>query len=283
MNFLNSFNRARLGELARTTWQRTMEDAILNRAAELAFWFLLGFFPMFLSVVSVVTLVTPGHGSNGVLMNYIASVLPSSASGLVGKVLGQTTGGSRLWLTLLFALWSSSSAMGGVMTTLNTINGVQEGRSWWKARLLSLTLALATGVLLSSALVIVIYGPELMSHLVPNGINATFWSVAQWPAAIVLLIGALLCLYRFAPDLKRRRWSKLVPGSIFAAVLWIAASLIFKVYVRHVSNFGIMYGSLGTLVVLMMWFYLSGIALLMGGELNSAIQGVTDQQRKRSK
>lgn len=263
--------RCHARKIVHRVWRRTESDRVLNRAAELAFWFLLGFFPMAVSVVSIASLFHPIGGSRGTLMLYVGKVLPSSASGLVGRVLGQTTGGGRAWFTLLFALWSSSSATSGIMETLNAISDTKEQRSWWKAKLVAVFLAIATGVVLTTALITVLFGPELLLRLLPNVAGADLWKVAQWPAAGVLLVLALLCLYRFAPSVKQR-WTRIIPGSAIGAVIWIVASLIFRFYVRHFSDFGLLYGSLGTLIILILWFYLSGIAILIGGEINAAMQ-----------
>jgi membrane protein len=118
----------------------------------------------------------------------------------------------------------------------------------------------------------VVYGPVLLSNLLPVAAAFHIWRLAQWPSAAVLLMMALLCLYRFAPNRNGQQWKRLVPGSVVATAIWIAVSLLFKLYVRHFSDFGILYGSLGTLVVLMFWFYLSGVAILIGGEVNFTLE-----------
>lgn len=254
-------------------WHRTLDDQVFDRAAELAFWFLMGFFPMLLSVTSMASMLSSGRNSQGTLVTYIGEVMPSAATSMIGTVLAQTTGGGRAWFSLLFALWSSSSATVGIIDTLNMIYGLQENRSWWKARLLAIALAAATGGMLTAALVIVVYGPVLLSTLLPGATTLHLWRLAQWPAALALLMAALLCLYKFAPNRHGQQWKCLLPGSVVASLIWIAVSLLFKLYVRHFSNFGLLYGSLGTLIVLMLWFYLSGIAILIGGEVNATLEG----------
>ena len=147
-------------QIVRTIGRRVLDDKVLNRAAELAFWFLLGFFPMLLAVAGIGSMFIGNGGSQATLTRYLGQALPSNTSKLVGSILQQTTGGGRAWLSLLFALWSSSSAITGVMTTLNVIYEIKEDRAWWKARLLAITLALATGALLLSTLILVVYGPD---------------------------------------------------------------------------------------------------------------------------
>ena len=128
-------------ELIRAIWRGSVETNVTNRAAELAFWFLLGFFPMLLSVTGMVSMIGSAPGSQGTLMTYVGEVLPSGASSLVRQVLAQTTGSGRAWFSLLFALWSSSSATSGLIDALNAIYGLKESRPWWKSRLIAVGLA----------------------------------------------------------------------------------------------------------------------------------------------
>ena len=259
-------------ELLDSIWRGAAKNDVVNRAAELAFWFLLGFFPMLLSVTSIASMIGSAPRSQGMVMKYVGEVLPSTASTLVRQVLAQTTGGGRAWFSLLFGLWSSSSATTGLMDALNAIYELKESRPWWKSRLIALTLAIAMGVLLTTALIIVMYGPAFLRHIAPGSAGFYVWKIAQWPAAALLLVLALLGLYRFAPNFPEQKWKWLLPGSIVAAVIWIAVSVLFKLYVLHFSHFGLLYGSLGTLVILMFWFYLSGAAILVGGEINAVLE-----------
>jgi membrane protein len=272
MAILHKLTGLRWPELLRAIWRESGETNVTNRAAELAFWFLLGFFPMLLSVTGMVSMIGSAPGSQGTLMTYVGKVLPSSASTLVRQVLAQTTGSGRAWFSLLFALWSSSSATSGLIDTLNAIYRLKESRPWWKSRLIAVGLAMAMGVLLTAALVIVVYGPLVLDKISPGSATLFLWKIAQWPAAALLLILALLGVYRFAPNLQEQNSKWLLPGSVVAAVAWMAVSVLFKVYVRHFSHFGLLYGSLGTLIILMFWFYLSGVAILVGGVINAILE-----------
>jgi membrane protein len=265
-------------DLIRSVWLGAVRNNVVNRAAELAFWFLLGFFPMLLSVTSIVTMISSNPGSQGTMMKYVGELLPSTATSLVRHVLAQTTGGGRAWFSLLFALWSSTSATSGLIDTLNAIYDVKESRSWWRSRLIAIALAIALGVLLTAALIIVVYGPFILHKIAPDSATFSIWNIAQWPAAAVLLIVALLGLYRFAPNVQGQKWKWLLPGSLVAAAIWLAVSVLFKLYIRHFSDFGLLYGSLGTLIILMFWFYLSGIAILVGGEINATLNAAANDR-----
>jgi membrane protein len=266
-------------ELIRATWQGTVSNNIANRAAELAFWFLLGFFPMLLSVTGMVSMFGSVPGSQSTLMKYLGEVLPSTASNLVRQVLAQTTGGSRAWFSLLFALWSSSSATSGLIDTLNAIYDLKESRPWWKSRLVAVALAIAMGALLTSALFIVVYGTIILNKISHISAILYTWKLAQWPAAALLLMLALLGVYRFAPNIQEQRLKWLLPGTIVATVIWMVISSLFKLYVRHFSDSGVLYGSLGTLIILMFWFYLSGVAILLGGEINAILEDAAARRR----
>ncbi len=259
-------------ELLNSIWRGAVKNDVVNCAAELAFWFLLGFFPMLLSVTSIASMIGSAPRSQGMVMKYLGEVLPSTASTLVRQVLAQTTGGGRAWFSLLFGLWSSSSATTGLIDALNAIYEVKENRPWWKSRLIAVILAIAMGMLLTATLIIVMYGPAFLRQVAPGSAGFYVWKIAQWPAAALLLILALVGLYRFAPNIPEQKWKRLLPGSIVAAVIWIAVSVLFKLYIRHFSHFGLLYGSLGTLIILMLWFYLSGAAILVGGEINAILE-----------
>ncbi|MBW4027951.1 MAG: YihY/virulence factor BrkB family protein [Acidobacteria bacterium] len=267
-----TFAWLRRRELFGAVWRGAANDDIVNRSAELAYWFLLGFFPMLLSVTSMVAMLSSAPGSQGTLMKYLGDVLPSTATTLVRHVLAQTTGGGRAWFSLLFALWSSSSATAGLIDTLNAIYDVKESRPWWKSRLLALGLAVAMGVLLTAALIVVVYGPILLHKIAPHAGTPQIWRLVQWPTAALLLVSALLSVYRFAPNTQEQKWKWLLPGSIVAAAIWMVASVLFKIYIHHFSNFGMLYGSLGTIIILMFWFYLSGLSILLGGEINAVLE-----------
>jgi membrane protein len=227
----------------------------------------------------LVSMLSLAPGSQEILMKYTGEVLPSTATSLVRQVLAQTTGSGKAWFSLIFVLWSSSSAASGLIDTLNAIYEVKESRPWWKSHLLAVALAIVLGLLLTGALIIVMYGPVILHKIAPGSATLNVWELAQWPAAAVLLILALVGLYRFAPDIQEQKWKWLLPGSIVAAAVWMVVSVLFKIYVRHFSHFGLLYGSLGTLIILMFWFYMSGIAILVGAEINSVLEDAVARQR----
>lgn len=260
------------------TARKTMNDDVVNSAAALAFWFMLGFFPLLFAVAGMVSMIGVGHGAHGLLVRYLGKVLPSSAATLVQQVLSETTG-RGVGLSLLFALWSASSATAGLTDALNAIYGLKETRPWWKARWRAVELAAGTGALLTIAVLLVAYIPVLVRAIAPGSTLILIWRIAEWPAAACLLFIVLLFLYRYSPDIQHQEWRWLRPGSVLAMIVWLAVSFGFKIYIRNFSNYGMLYGSVGTLIILMFWFYLSGAAILIGGELNAILEDAAGQHQ----
>ncbi|MGH9617645.1 MAG: YihY/virulence factor BrkB family protein [Acidobacteriaceae bacterium] len=265
-------------DLFRALVHQTMSDDLVDRAGALSFWFLLGFFPMLFAVIGMLSRAGFGSMWQASLMRYVGHALPSSASTLVKQVLTQTAGNRTAWYWLAFALWSVSSATSGLIDSLNVMYGLEESRAWWRAKLLSLVLAIGVVLLVAAALVAGVFSTVGLQKLASGPAIFGTIHIAEWIAAIFVLLFALLCLYRFAPDVRDQRWKWLLPGSVIAAIVWIVASMLFKLYVDRFGNYGRLYGTLGTLVILMFWFYISGIAILIGGEINAIVE---DEAAKR--
>jgi membrane protein len=183
--------------------------------------------------------------------------------------------GGLLTFGFAMALWSSSAALVSLIDALNQAYDIEEARPWWKVRLTAmwLTIALAALVLVSFALVI--GGPALAEWLAQRtGLGSVFewtWKIAQWPLVIALVATALGLLNYFGPDAEQD-WAWISPGALLATVVWLVASLAFKVYVANFADYNQTYGSLGGIIVLMLWFYLSGLAILIGAEMNAEIE-----------
>ena len=176
---------------------------------------------------------------------------------------------------MLIAVSSSSAAMVAIIDTLNTAYDVEEGRPWWKVRLTAilLTIGVAMFILVSFALLLV--GPTLATTLAESmNLGPAFewtWKVLQWPVLFALASLGIALIYYFAPDVEQD-WVWLTPGSIFATTLWLAASLGFKYYVVHWGNYTETYGLIGAVMILLLWFYISGLVILVGAEMNAEIE-----------
>ena len=183
--------------------------------------------------------------------------------------------GGLLTLGFLLAIWSSSAAMVAIIDTLNRAYDIDEARPWWKVRLIAigLTMGLALFILVSFALVLV--GPtaaQWIADRTPLGeVFVWTWMIVQWPIVFAIAATGIGLVYYFAPDAEQD-WVWLTPGSIMATILWLAASLAFKFYLASFGSYTETYGAIGGIMILMLWFYLSGVVLLVGAEMNAEIE-----------
>jgi membrane protein len=267
-------------ELGRRVWQQFWEDRIMGQAAQLSFYFLLSIFPLLLFLAALLGLLLNSDAAlHDLLTQYLGAVLPKSASALIEETLQEVNEGSnagKLSFGLLFSVWAASNGVVAIITALNIAYDVEEARPWWKRRLVALTLTAAFAVLVLGALLLMIYGGQLISwagaRLNLGAAALSAWHIAEWVLLLALVLLACNVLYVYGPNVRRRQWHWLMPGTVVALLLWLLASFGFKVYLRFADRYSLTYGSIGAVIVLLLWLYLSGAALLLGGEINSEIE-----------
>lgn len=272
-------------ELLRRVWRQFKQDRVLDQSAKLAFFFLLSLFPLLLFLMTLVGVVLQSSPDfQATLQEYLVAVLPSSASGLVEKTLGEITtssGSGQLSLALFFTLWTASRCVVAIMGGLNIACGVEDSRPWWKKNLVALGLTLVLLLLIAAALFTVVsgsrYGATVGDHLGASEVTAGVWRVLTWALPLLFALLAWNILYLYAPNVKDRRWRWLMPGTVVGVVLWLAGSFGFKFYLSYFDRYTVTYGSLGAIIILLLWFYLSAIAFLVGGEVNSELKKATGQ------
>ncbi|HEY8188980.1 MAG TPA: YihY/virulence factor BrkB family protein [Pyrinomonadaceae bacterium] len=273
-------------DLAKHVWADIGKDDIFGRAAQLSYYFLLALFPLLLFLMSVIGLIMgSGTGLRHSLFDYLGKVLPSSASQLVSNTIfevSDASGGGKISFGILAALWAASNGMGAISESLNVAYHVKESRPWWKQRLIAIGLTLALAVLIISALVIVLYGGRIADGLANRyALGGTFtlvWKILQWPIVLFFLFLAFALIYYWAPDLKDQNWRWITPGSVVAVVLWLMVSFGFRLYLHFFDSYSKTYGSLGAVIILMLWFYFTGTAILIGGEVNSDIEAAAARE-----
>jgi membrane protein len=264
-------------ELLRRTFDEAFfKDNCLGMSAQLAYYFFFALFPALLVVLALASSFSsdPEFVSHSFVV--LRGVVPEQVISIFTEQLGRIreNQGGLLTIGMLAALWSSSAAMTAIIDTLNAAYDIEEGRSWWRVRLTAvlLTVAVATFIVISFALVLA--GPALAERLAAwFGLGAPFewgWKILQWPLVFTLVSIGFALVYYFAPDAEQD-WIWLTPGSIVGTMLWLLASLGFKFYVTSYGSYET-YGVLGGVMVLMLWFYISGLVLLVGAELNSEIE-----------
>jgi membrane protein len=265
------------GEVTRRTLAAVIADNILGWSAELAYYFFLALFPALLFFVALASFF-PIHDLTDQIIGALGRFAPGEVLALVRQQLLQISknnNGGLLTLGLLGTIWSASSGMSAVIGTLNQAYHVQEGRSWVRVRITAilLTSALALFVLVSFALVLI--GPaaaDKVADLFHLGtVFAWTWKIVQWPLIAALIIAGFAMVYYVGPDVKQE-WEWIAPGAVFAALIWLLVSLEFRLYVSAFGNYQKTYGAIGAVIVALLWFYLSGLALLIGAEMNAVIE-----------
>jgi membrane protein len=254
------------------------EDEVLTRSAALAYYFVFALFPMIFFLMAVLGFFARSHDLQSSLLNYTARFMPGEASGLVQKTLQEIatySSGLKLALGLALALWSASGGVSSIMDALNRCYQVKDSRPWWERRLISIGLTVAISALTILALGIVLYGSEITDYVGSRvGLSAVAmeaWHVVQWPVALCFVAVSFALLYYWGPDVDQK-WQWITPGSLVGVLLWVGVSLLFRVYLHFFNSYSKTYGSLGAVIVLLFWLYISGLALLLGGEINAEIE-----------
>jgi membrane protein len=264
-------------ELARRVWSEMQEDEVTDRAAALAYYFLFALFPALLFLTTLLGLL-PIPNLMDRLMEYVSQALPADAASVTQKTLQEVmrgAGSGLLSIGVLGALWAASSGIGSIMSALNVAYDVTETRPFWKRKALAIGLTLLFSVFILTALVLMVFGPKIGETVASwVGLGSVFtlvWNVVSIPVVIVLVTVGVALVYYLAPAAEQKfRW--VTPGSALAVVLWLAMSAGLRYYVSHFANYNATYGSIGGVILLMLWLYLSGVALLIGAEVNSEIE-----------
>lgn len=280
MKSLWKFGGLRLTDLLKRVWSEIQEDEVFGRGAQLAYYFLLALFPLLFFLTSVIGLLLgSGTGLRHSLFNYLSSVLPGSAFTVVDRTMyevSETSSGSKLTFGVLAALWAASNGMGAITQALNVAYDVEESRPWWKQRLVAVQLTVLLSFLIVTALILLLYGSRIADWLAAYfGFGTAFslvWKIAQWPLVLLFMLLAFAFIYYAAPDLKEQKWTWLTPGSAMGVTIWLLVSFGFKVYLHFFNSYSATYGSLGAVIILMLWLYFAGSAILIGGEINSVIE-----------
>jgi membrane protein len=273
-------------ELGRRVWAEIQDDDVFGRAAQLSYYFLLALFPLLLFLTSLVGLFA-GEDSEirTSLFRYLAAVLPGEASDLIAKTVNDVTqgsGGGKLSFGILATLWAASNGMGAISESLNAAYDVKETRPWWRSRLTAILLTFALAALIVGALVLVLYGHDIAETLASSlGLGRAFelgWKVLQWPIVLAFVLLAFALIYYFAPSLEDQDWKWITPGALLGVGLWLLISFGFKLYLEFFNSYSATYGSLGAVIILMLWFYFTGLAILVGGEINSEVENAMAEQ-----
>jgi membrane protein len=261
-------------------WQGISEKNLFLAAGGVTYSMLLSLFPGLLALVSLYGLFFD-RAQVEKQVAAMSGLLPQAAQKLIVDELNQivTTSGGALGLGavvgLLFALWSASRAMSGLMSALDIAYGEVETRSFFRFNLMAVGLTLGLLIFSIIAIVLVAALPAVVAFVGASGPFTWIILIGEWPFLLGVVLTTLAILYRFAPDRHPPQWKWLTPGAAAAAVLWILGSILFSVYVANFTNYNATYGSLGAVVVLLTWLYLTSLVVLLGAELNAEMERQT--------
>jgi membrane protein len=270
--------RTGLWPTLKRTVQEFQEDNLTDWAAALTYYGLLALFPALIALVSIVGLVADPQSTTNTIRDIVTRVGPDSAAttfeGPIRQVTeSRGTAGFALIASTLLALWSASGYLGAFIRASNVIYETREGRPFWKLRPLQLVMTLVIVLLLAvMALGIVLTGPILSDVAEPIGVSGTavsIWSYAKWAVVALLFLLMIALIFYASPNVKQRGFTWITPGGVVALVVWLVASAGFGLYVSQFGSYNKVYGSLAGVVVILIWMWITNLAILFGHELNA--------------
>ncbi|MEC1666504.1 YihY family inner membrane protein [Bacillus mojavensis] len=245
-----------------------------SKSAELAYFFLLSLFPF---LIFMLTLTAYLPISTDDVLGVVKQYAPGSAMSLIESITHQTLNdrnGGLLSFGIIAALWSASNGMNSIVRSLNHAYEVEENRSFIIVRLTSIFLTIAMVFTILVALLLPVFGRQIglltADFVGASDLFLSIWTAIRWGVSPLVLLIVFSALYIIAPN-KKLSLRFVMPGALFAAIGWIVVSTLFSFYVSTFANYSATYGSIGGIIVLMIWFYLSGILIILGGEINALL------------
>ena len=274
-------------EIGVRLWRQIYQDELLGRSAELAYFFLFSAFPLLVFLTTLLGYMAGASASLRFnLLWYLAKISPSpEITSLLTDTLNEITvvrSGFKLYASLFAALWIASNGMIAVGRTLNIACGLKETRRWWKRRIISVLLTILFAVLIISALTVIFYGGAIANLLAEHvgPFFAVAWHFFKWPLVLAFVVLSFEMVYNYAPNLgetTNRQW--ITPGAVTGVSLFLLASFGLRLYLAYFHIYSTTYGSVGAVILLLTWFYMTGFAILMGGEVNSEIGNEIARQK----
>ena len=279
-----------LKEVAKRTWEGINDDNLFGRASQLAYSFFSAIFPALIAMSSVMGMIAKSSSELYFkLLDRIGRLLPPAAFSLVVDTFKQTTSASttgKVLLGILVALFSASVGISALQDTLNTVYRVKETRPFWKARIQAMGLTILVAMIVIGALLVLLAGDVSANHVQPLFRGAYSVAVAiriiAWTIASLLTILSFEVMYYFCPDVQHRKWRGFTPGGLIGLAGWISGSISLRIYLHYFNSYSVTYGSLGAVVILLLWFYLTGVMILLGGEVNSEIERAVAEHQIRT-
>jgi membrane protein len=264
------------------TWKGFNKHRVTDLAAMLTYYAIFAIFPFAILTVTLTLLVMPPDVLRDAFA-MIAIAMPGSVANLLVEQLAameQSASAGFAITGAALALYGASRGAVALQTVLNEIHEVKETRPWWKVQLLAIAVTIGVSILILLSLGLLVIGPTagrwLADHFGLGTVFDTAWNIGRWVGAGILVMLVWACLYYFLPNIRRRfRW--VTPGAIVGVLLWLGVCRGFMFYAENYASYDKTYGALGTVIVFLMWLWLSCVSFLVGGEIDDAI----DEVRKK--
>jgi len=277
-------------KLTRRVISDAVEDDLGERASGLAFDLLLAFFPLLVLLLAIFALFASRSLELRIdLLSYFSDFLPPMAFQLLSATIDELAANAsegKLTIGIVSVLWFASGGISSMISGLHWAYRVKDERSWLKVRAVAIAMTLIVATLIVSALSLVLVGGFLIhwstSRLHLNSAMVATWKVLQWPTAWLFVVFSYALIYAYGPSADRRRWYWITPGSTFGALLWLSASVGFRVYLNFYNTYTATYGSLGAMVILIVWLYVAGLTFLVGGEIDANIERANDEEYQKN-
>jgi membrane protein len=277
-NFLRDLRSLLRFQALKATVQEFQRDDALGIAAQLAYYLILALFPFILVLVSLLGTFGSEELASEVLA-YFQRVMPEQAYEIIRDytaniISGKAEAPGLFTFGILFTIWAASGAFAALINALNRAYDVQETRPFWKVRGIAILMMLGLSVLVLIGVLLLVLGPQIGTAIANVfGLEETFllvWDIARWPAALFFMIFTVALLYYFAPDVDQPfRW--ITPGGLIGVLLWVLASVAFNFYVSNFGSYNKTYGSIGAVIVLLLYLYISSLTILFGATLNATL------------
>ncbi|MFN6963371.1 MAG: YihY/virulence factor BrkB family protein [Pyrinomonadaceae bacterium] len=273
-----------LKRILHLVYERVFATDVPGNAAQVGFYFSFAIFPLLLFLISLLGIVLANADDlRAELFVYLGQLMPSSAFELVRSTLDEikeNSSGSKLTIGVVATLWSASAGIDALRQALNQVYGEKERRSWWHTKLQSLVLTVLFVLLIAAGLGLAFYGEQVLDSLMRGaglGIISTVLSnVVQWALLLFVLAVTTAVIYSWLPAFDKFEWVWITPGGVVAILLFALLTTGFRVYLHYFNSYDKTYGSLGAVIILMLWLYLTAMALLVGGAINAVLNDLEE-------
>lgn len=278
----------RISTLLKCTAREVVSDNILGLAAQTAYYFFFSLFPILLFITPLLGMLVDANAAIGWLESQLGRAIPPESftiiSGIIEDVVFSESAPGLVSVGAVLALWAGSNVFNTLAGALNTAYDLEEDRPWWKTRLISIMMVLLSGLVLGAGFITLLAGQQIIEFAAQllriSRSTAMIWMVVQYTLAVALIVALAFLTFWLLPNLRQQK-RKVLVGAVVTAALWIGATMLFRAYVVNFGNYNQTYGTIGGVIVLLSWMYISMVVVLVGGELTCELHKGTGAMSAR--